>query len=155
MVVAGEDASLECQASGTPPPLVKWQKGDLDLGTVPFAEQDVYRGTLGIRGVQELDSGDYTCVASNIAGAASAVVILQVGAAPTFSESPVDITASVGDNITLPCIARGFPKPSLTWRHQDGRPIFGKSSGHVGTSQLPSGALQIQSACWWKSLSKE
>lgn len=27
MVVAGEDASLECQASGTPPPLVKWQKG--------------------------------------------------------------------------------------------------------------------------------
>lgn len=27
MVIAGEDASLECQASGTPPPLVKWQKG--------------------------------------------------------------------------------------------------------------------------------
>jgi len=27
MVVAGEDAILECRASGTPPPLVKWQKG--------------------------------------------------------------------------------------------------------------------------------
>ncbi|XP_001920501.5 hemicentin-1 [Danio rerio] len=145
MVVAGEDASLECQASGTPSPIVKWQKGDLDLGTAPFAEQDVHRGTLQIRGVQELDSGDYTCVASNIAGSSSAVVVLQVGAAPTFSESPVDITASVGDNITLPCIARGFPTPSLIWRRQDGRPIFGKSSGHVGTSQLPSGALQIQS----------
>ncbi|RXN18375.1 hemicentin-2 isoform X1 [Labeo rohita] len=145
MVIAGEDASLECQASGTPPPLVKWQKGDLDLGTVPFAEQDVHRGTLRIRGVQDLDSGDYTCVASNIAGSASAVVVLQVGAAPTFSESPADITASVGDNITLPCVARGFPTPSLTWRRQDGRPIFGKSSGHVGTSQLPTGALQIQS----------
>uniref|UniRef100_A0A8C1LEB7 Hemicentin 2 n=1 Tax=Cyprinus carpio TaxID=7962 RepID=A0A8C1LEB7_CYPCA len=145
MVIAGEDASLECQASGTPPPLVKWQKGDLDLGTVPFAEQNVHRGSLRIRGVQELDSGDYTCVASNIAGSASAVVILQVGAAPTFSESPVDIAAGVGDNITLPCIARGFPTPSLTWRRQDGRPIFGKSSGHVGTSQLSSGALQIQS----------
>ncbi|XP_073692711.1 hemicentin-1 [Garra rufa] len=145
MVIAGEDANLECQASGTPSPLVKWRKGDLDLGTVPFAEQDVHRGTLRIRGVQDLDSGDYTCVASNVAGSAAAVVILQVGAAPTFSESPVDITASVGDNITLPCVARGFPTPSLTWRRQDGRPIFGKSSGHVGTSQLPSGALQIQS----------
>uniref|UniRef100_A0A8C2G1N0 Ig-like domain-containing protein n=1 Tax=Cyprinus carpio TaxID=7962 RepID=A0A8C2G1N0_CYPCA len=77
-----------------------------------------------------------------------------VVAAPTFSESPVDITASVGDNITLPCIARGFPKPSLTWRHQDGRPIFGKSSGHVGTSQLPSGALQIQSEFLYLSLSR-
>ncbi len=31
MVVAGEDASLECQASGTPPPLVKWQKGKYKL----------------------------------------------------------------------------------------------------------------------------
>uniref|UniRef100_A0A8C1NCW2 Ig-like domain-containing protein n=1 Tax=Cyprinus carpio TaxID=7962 RepID=A0A8C1NCW2_CYPCA len=75
-------------------------------------------------------------------------------AAPTFSESPVDITASVGDNITLPCIARGFPTPSLTWRRQDGRPIFGKSSGHVGTSQLPSGALQIQSEFLYLSLSR-
>uniref|UniRef100_A0A8C1VD56 Ig-like domain-containing protein n=1 Tax=Cyprinus carpio TaxID=7962 RepID=A0A8C1VD56_CYPCA len=77
-----------------------------------------------------------------------------VVAAPTFSESPVDITASVGDNITLPCIARGFPKPSLTWRRQDGRPIFGKSSGHVCTSQLPSGALQIQSEFLYLSLSR-
>ncbi|XP_016112004.1 hemicentin-1 [Sinocyclocheilus grahami] len=155
------EVHISCSASGSPPPKVfwshgniflsnhyrgrDWETGDLDLGTVPFAEQNVHRGSLRIRGVQELDSGDYTCVASNIAGSASAVVILQVGAAPVFSESPVDITAGVGDNITLPCIARGFPTPSLTWRRQDGRPIFGKSSGHVGTSQLPSGALQIQS----------
>uniref|UniRef100_A0A8C1UL37 Hemicentin 2 n=1 Tax=Cyprinus carpio TaxID=7962 RepID=A0A8C1UL37_CYPCA len=130
----------------------RWR--DLDLGTVPFAEQNVHRGSLRIRGVQELDSGDYTCVASNIAGSASAVVILQVGAAPTFSESPVDIAAGVGDNITLPCIARGFPTPSLTWRRQDGRPIFGKSSGHVGTSQLSSGALQIQSEFVYLSLNR-
>jgi len=27
MVIAGEDAILECQASGTPLPLIKWQKG--------------------------------------------------------------------------------------------------------------------------------
>ncbi|TRY54403.1 hypothetical protein DNTS_023681 [Danionella cerebrum] len=145
MVLAGEDAILECGSTGTPPPLVQWKKGDLDLGSVPFAEQDVHNGTLRIRGVQELDSGDYTCVASNMAGSSSAVVVLQVGAAPTFSESPVDITVGVGDNVSLPCFAHGFPKPSLMWRRQDGRPIFAKSSGHVSTSQLPSGALQIQS----------
>ncbi|XP_051950032.1 hemicentin-1 [Xyrauchen texanus] len=145
MVVSGGDATLECHASGTPLPLVTWHKGDLDLGTVPFAELDVHRGTLQIRGVQELDAGEYTCVATNTAGSTSAVVTLQVGAAPGFSEFPDDILASVGDNITLPCIAHGFPTPSLTWRRQDGRPIFGKLSGHIGNSQLPSGALQIQS----------
>ncbi|XP_056628956.1 hemicentin-1 isoform X2 [Triplophysa dalaica] len=145
MVVASGDATLECHASGTPPPTVTWQKGDLDLGNMPFAEQDVHRGTLQIRGVQELDAGEYTCVATNAAGSTSAVVRLEVGAAPAFSVSPVDVTASVGDNITLSCIARGFPTPSLTWRRQDERPIFVKSSGHAGTSQLPSGALHIQS----------
>lgn len=75
-------------------------------------------------------------------------------AAPIFVESPVDITAAVGDDITLPCIVRGFPTPSLTWRRQDGRNIFGKSSGHVGTSQLPSGALQIQSEFLYLSLNR-
>ncbi|KAA0713884.1 Hemicentin-1 Fibulin-6 [Triplophysa tibetana] len=145
MIVAGGDATLECHASGTPPPTVTWQKGDLDLGNMPFVEQDVHHGTLQIRGVQELDAGEYTCVATNTAGSASAVVRLEVGAAPAFSLSPMDVTASVGDNITLSCIARGLPTPSLTWRRQDGRPIFVKSSGHSGTSQLPSGALHIQS----------
>lgn len=75
-------------------------------------------------------------------------------AAPMFVESPVDITAAVGDDITLPCIVRGFPTPSLTWRRQDGPNIFGKSSGHVGTSQLPSGALQIQSEFLYLSLNR-
>lgn len=53
--------------------------GDLQVGSVPFAEQDVHLGTLQIRGVQEKDAGEYSCVARNPAGTSSATVILEVG----------------------------------------------------------------------------
>lgn len=53
--------------------------GDLEVGSAPFAEQDVYRGTLQIRGVQEVDAGEYRCLASSPAGSSSGTVILEVG----------------------------------------------------------------------------
>ncbi|KAE8292434.1 Hemicentin-1 [Larimichthys crocea] len=65
LVSVGGDATLECQATGVPPPLVHWFKGELEVGSAPFVEQDVHRGTLHIRGVQEVDAGQYNCVASS------------------------------------------------------------------------------------------
>lgn len=49
------------------------------MGSAPFVEQDVDRGTLHIRGVQEVDGGQYSCVASSSAGTASGTVSLEVG----------------------------------------------------------------------------
>ncbi|KAM4616042.1 hemicentin-1 [Polymixia lowei] len=145
LVTVGGDASLQCQATGVPPPLVQWYKGDLEVGSAPFAEQDVYRGTLHIREVQEIDAGEYSCVASSSAGTSSGKVVLEVGAGPLFSEAPIDVTAKVGDNITLPCAARGFPLPAVTWRRQDGRQILTRTESHHRTMQLDDGHLLIQS----------
>uniref|UniRef100_A0A8C7SR72 Hemicentin-2 n=1 Tax=Oncorhynchus mykiss TaxID=8022 RepID=A0A8C7SR72_ONCMY len=145
MVAVGGDATLACQATGVPPPLVKWSKGDLQVGSVPFAEQDVHRGTLQIRGVQEKDAGEYSCVARNPAGTSSATVILEVGAAPLFSETPVDMMADVGENVTLPCVAHGFPLPKVTWRRDDGRPILTNVDSSGSHVQLEKGHLLIQS----------
>ncbi|XP_014015728.2 hemicentin-1 [Salmo salar] len=144
MVAVGGDATLECRATGVPLPLVKWSKGDLQVGSVPFAEQDVHHGTLQIRRVQEMDAGEYSCVASNPAGTSSATVILEVGAAPLFSETPVDMTVDVGENVTLPCVARGFPLPTVSWRLKDGRAIISKAYSSGGTVQLETGHLLIQ-----------
>ncbi|XP_036791689.1 hemicentin-1 [Oncorhynchus mykiss] len=144
MVAVGGDATLECRATGVPLPLVKWSKGDLQVGSVPFAEQDVHHGTLQIRGVQAMDAGEYSCVASNPAGTSSATVILEVGAAPLFSETPVDMTVDVGENVTLPCVARGFPLPTVTWRLKDGRAIISEAYSSGGTVQLETGHLLIQ-----------
>ncbi|XP_034025662.1 LOW QUALITY PROTEIN: hemicentin-1 [Thalassophryne amazonica] len=145
LVAVGGDATLECQATGIPPPLVQWYKGDLEVGSAPFVEQDVHRGILHIRGVQEIDSGQYTCVASSSAGSSSGSVNLEIGAGPLFSEAPGSVTANVGENITLPCAAQGFPPPSVTWYSQDGRQILPKTRSHSRIMQLENGHLEILS----------
>lgn len=147
--------------------------GELEVGSAPFVEQDVNRGTLHIRGVQEVDAGQYTCVASSPAGTSAGTVRLEVGGEPTlqfstwslffsqnihkgkftllltagplFSEAPVDMTANVGENITLHCVARGSPQPTVTWHRQDGRQILTRTDSHSRTVQLEDGHLLIQS----------
>ena len=144
----------------------------VEVGSAPFVEQDEDRGTLLIRGVQEVDGGQYSCVASSSAGTASGTVSLDVGgetahhcvlsklscqsnshtkkctllstAEPLFSEAPVDVTANIGENVTLPCTARGFPQPTLTWHREGGREIFTRTDSHSKTTQLENGHLLIQ-----------
>lgn len=136
-------------------------------------EQDVHRGTLRIRGVQEVDGGQYSCVASSPAGTTAATVTLEVGgrttqspnrscrprkrtqwklrsalafstAGPLFAEAPVDVMANIGENVTLPCTARGSPQPAVTWRRQDGGHILSRTDSHGRITQLASGHLLIQ-----------
>lgn len=61
--------------------------GELEVGSAPFVEQDVHRGTLKIRGVQEVDAGQYNCVASSSAGTFTGTVSLEVGGKTTLHYS--------------------------------------------------------------------
>ncbi|XP_041098662.1 hemicentin-1 isoform X2 [Polyodon spathula] len=144
LVAAGEEVILECKATGVPPPLVTWYKGDLLVGTLPLVEEDARRGILRIGGVQEKDAGEYSCVASSQAGTSSAMVVLDVGAPPEFSETPADVTAELGQNVTLACSARGYPSPRVTWQRQDGQPLFVKPDSLSNVFQLETGALLIE-----------
>lgn len=144
--------------------------GELEVGSTPFAGQDVHHGTLHIRGVQKVDAGRYTCVASSPAGTATGTVSLKVGGecelqrahteptppsdcaqsrislalteAPLFSEAPADLMAQIGENVTLRCSARGSPQPTVTWHRHDGRQIL--TGSHSRTAQLENGHLLIQ-----------
>lgn len=53
--------------------------GDLQLRASPFLIIDPHRGLLKIQETQDLDAGDYTCVATNDAGRASGRITLDVG----------------------------------------------------------------------------
>ncbi|XP_038637840.1 LOW QUALITY PROTEIN: hemicentin-1-like [Scyliorhinus canicula] len=145
LAVVTEGALLECRTAGVPQPEVKWYKGDLELTLVPFAEVDPVDGTLEIKEVQEMDAGEYTCVANNEAGTSSATVMLDVGSAPRFSETPSNVSVTIGQNVTLPCSAVGDPAPQVTWQRTDGQHIFAKADSMSFMSQLKTGSLFIES----------
>ncbi|CAM9592142.1 unnamed protein product [Lampetra fluviatilis] len=147
LIANGDTSVLECQATGVPEPVVQWYKGDLELKSMPFLEIDTRHGTLTIQGTQELDAGDYTCEATNEAGDARATVSLDVGSGPVFSQAPSDTTVEIGLNVTLPCLAFGYPEPRVTWQRADGRSLTSRDPRAPGaTSQLQDGSLYIAGA---------
>ncbi|XP_029819877.1 hemicentin-1, partial [Manacus vitellinus] len=141
LVGLGDTTIMECKTTGIPAPQVKWFKGDLELRASAFLIIDPPRGLLRIQETQELDAGDYTCVASNAAGRASGKITLDVGSPPVFTQEPSDESADLGSNLTLPCYVQGYPEPRVSWRRLDGAPLFSRPFTTSATSQLRTGAL--------------
>lgn len=80
-VLVGESVTLECSATGHPPPRITWTKGD----RTPLPEDPrvsiTPSGGLYIQNVLQDDSGEYTCFASNGVDSihAAALIIVQGG----------------------------------------------------------------------------
>ncbi|XP_035878268.1 hemicentin-2 [Phyllostomus discolor] len=112
---AGDEVTLDCEAQGSPPPLVTWTK---DFRAVP-AVTDRYRllpsGSLRVAQAQAGDSGLYECRASNPAGAASQRYVLGVRVPPQVQPGPRVLRALAGEALDLNCVAEGTPPPRLTW----------------------------------------
>ncbi|XP_044123231.1 hemicentin-1 isoform X1 [Neovison vison] len=134
---------MECKTSGIPPPQVKWFKGDLELRPSTFLIIDPLLGLLKIQETQDLDAGDYTCVAVNDAGRAAGKITLDVGSPPVFIQEPADVSVEIGSNVTLPCYVQGYPEPKIKWQRSDNMPIFSRPFSVSSISQLRTGALFI------------
>ncbi|TRZ22552.1 hypothetical protein HGM15179_004536 [Zosterops borbonicus] len=141
LVGLGDTTVMECKTTGIPPPQVKWFKGDLELRASAFLIIDIHRGLLRIQETQDLDAGDYTCVATNEAGRAAGKITLDVGSPPVFTQEPSDESADLGSNVTLLCYVQGYPEPRVTWRRLDGAPLFSRPLALSSSSQLRTGAL--------------
>ncbi|XP_071607415.1 hemicentin-1 isoform X1 [Heliangelus exortis] len=143
LVALGDTTTMECKPTGTPHPQVKWFKGDLELRESAFLIIDPHRGLLKIQETQDLDAGDYTCVATNDAGRASGKITLDVGSPPIFTQEPSDESADIGSNLTLQCYVQGYPEPRVKWRRLNGASLFSRPFAVSSISQLRSGALSI------------
>ncbi|KAM6165457.1 hemicentin-1 [Erethizon dorsatum] len=143
LVATGDTTVMECKTSGVPPPQVKWFKGDLELRPSTFLIINPLLGLLKIQETQDLDAGDYTCVAMNDAGRATGEITLDVGSPPVFIQEPVDVSVEIGLNVTLPCYVQGYPEPKIKWRRSDNMPIFSRPFSVSSISQLRTGALFI------------
>uniref|UniRef100_A0A8C7MZR3 Hemicentin-1 n=1 Tax=Oncorhynchus kisutch TaxID=8019 RepID=A0A8C7MZR3_ONCKI len=144
LIGLGETTILACSASGIPQPEIRWFKGDLLLRPSSYMDIDPLGGTLTIKETQDVDAGDYTCVAANPSGTSSpGKITLDVGSAPQFTREPSDVAADIGSNVTLPCHVQGYPEPQITWRREDNAPIFTRRPTHSTITQKTGGDLQI------------
>ncbi|XP_045905935.1 hemicentin-1 [Micropterus dolomieu] len=142
LIGIGETTVMTCSASGTPQPEIWWYKGDIQLHSSSLLDVDNLGGTLTIKEIQDVDAGDYTCVAVNAAGTSSGKISLDVGAAPKFTREPSDVAVDIGSNVTLPCLAQGYPEPQVTWRREDGLPLSNRPPTH-GTITQSRGGLHF------------
>ncbi|XP_067157638.1 immunoglobulin superfamily member 10 [Apteryx mantelli] len=126
---SGEPVAVTCKAEGRPAPTFSWilanktyvsgsSTGNKRVSVQPD-------GTLIIREATVYDRGLYTCVANNPAGTDTLVVKLQVIAAPPviLEERRQHIEGIMGENLKLPCTAKGNPHPSIHWVLFDGTAV--------------------------------
>ncbi|XP_022252784.1 Down syndrome cell adhesion molecule-like protein Dscam2 [Limulus polyphemus] len=120
----GMKLSAVCSvAAGDPPINVSWLKDGAPLVatndiTIKTLSEDSMLLAIDKVGLQH--SGDYTCVASNDAGAVNLTRPLSVHVPPSWRIEPKDASVIVGHSITLDCQADGFPPPRVRWEKAKG-----------------------------------
>lgn len=72
-------------------------------------------GSLQISSVEDGDSGDYQCRASNSVDSLDASATLNVHIPPKFVQAPEDKVANEKDELELPCFIHGKPNPTIQW----------------------------------------
>ncbi|ROL43461.1 Hemicentin-1, partial [Anabarilius grahami] len=148
--IEGTPISLPCRAYGVPKPDITWSKRGklLDLtGSVFSLGED---GSLHIVSPSGEESGEFVCTATNAAGYSSRKVQLTVYVKPrpsivggveiqNNSDKLLEMSVTVGDDVTLPCEVESIPPPIITWA-KDKQLISPFSPRHI---QLPSGSMRI------------
>ncbi|XP_055305243.1 opioid-binding protein/cell adhesion molecule isoform X1 [Sitodiplosis mosellana] len=101
--------------------------------------------TLVIRNVRMEDRGQYMCQV-NTDPMKMQTAFLEVVIPPdiVYEETSGDMMVPEGSSAKLVCKARGFPKPKITWRREDGREIIARNGPH-GKSK----ALSVEGEMLW------
>ena len=74
----GESIIIHCRASGFPPPQISWQKDYQDIPRNSLAMRVLSDGSLVINSTRVGDTGQYACLANNVAGFQTRQVTLKV-----------------------------------------------------------------------------
>ena len=134
-VAAGASVTLSSGASGTPTPTLQWRRNGANVAGAT-------NPALTLANVQPADAGDYTLVATNVAGtatssAATLAVTTSGNIAPAITLQPVSRTVVPGSSVTFSSAASGTPTPTLQWRRNGGN-ISGATSAALTLASAQS-----------------
>lgn len=120
MLREGMRAAISCQIlEGDLPVSFKWERNGkqiLGTGNEVIRRLDEYSTSLVIEKISADYSGNYTCIASNIAGIEKFTVPLTVNVPPKWLMEPKDTSVQANQDVTLNCQADGYPVPTITWK---------------------------------------
>ncbi|XP_017715767.1 PREDICTED: peroxidasin homolog [Rhinopithecus bieti] len=114
-VLVGESVTLECSATGHPPPRISWTRGDRTPLPVDPRVNITPSGGLYIQNVVQEDSGEYACSATNSIDSVHATAFIIVQALPQFTVTPQDRVVIEGQTVDFQCEAKGNPPPVIAW----------------------------------------
>ncbi|XP_037517448.1 roundabout homolog 1 [Rhipicephalus sanguineus] len=128
-VAAGESATLDCvPPRGHPEPTVTWFKDGAQVQPGTGRVRLLAQGALLIADVRLSDQGRYVCRAANMLGTRdSPPALLSVHTKPYFVRVPEDVTTLAEESVAFECKVNGDPKPTVTWRRQDGKMPIGRA----------------------------
>ncbi|XP_077336941.1 matrix-remodeling-associated protein 5 [Lithobates pipiens] len=152
LIYLGDTIILDCNATGIPTPHISWILPDRRIvRTVSTAESHIMllpNGSLSIKEVTFPDRGSYKCVASNVAGADSLTVKLQVSPLPPIiqQEKVENISLPQSHSIFIHCSAKGAPPPTIRWMLSDGTQVRPSQFANGNIFVFPNGTLYIRNS---------
>ncbi|XP_062536788.1 lachesin-like isoform X2 [Armigeres subalbatus] len=142
-VAKGRDATFTCVVNNLGGYRVAWIKADAKAilaihehvitnnGRLSVTHNDYNTWTLVIRNVKMEDRGVYMCQV-NTDPMKMQTAFLEVVIPPdiVYEETSGDMMVPEGGSAKLVCKARGYPKPKIIWRREDGREIIARNGTH-------------------------
>ncbi|XP_017672279.1 PREDICTED: neogenin isoform X8 [Lepidothrix coronata] len=146
-VPRGGSAVLSCDANADLAPFVRWEQ---DRQPVPLDERvlQLPSGALVISNASDSDRGLYRCLLEGSAGPKysdeAELTVLPEPEEPqplTFLRQPSTLSRLSGQSALFPCVATGFPTPSIRWTRNE-EELLTEGSGRF--QLLAGGSLEIR-----------
>ncbi|XP_034934041.1 lachesin-like isoform X2 [Chelonus insularis] len=124
VVKEGENATLECKATGHPQPKIFWRK---EKGSILKRDRDNFEHVKELVGerlefikVDRKQMGAYFCIAINdVPPGISKRVYLRVHFAPSVKVNNELLSTPLGTNIKLTCDIEAYPRTINLWKRND------------------------------------
>uniref|UniRef100_A0A3B3BIE7 Hemicentin 1 n=1 Tax=Oryzias melastigma TaxID=30732 RepID=A0A3B3BIE7_ORYME len=144
-VLVGKSATLECESNAVPPPNILWYKNGRVLTESANLQTLADGQILKIKSSEVSDTGQYVCIATNVAGQVDKNFHLNIHPPRIDGPARESLVEIISNSVSFACDASGIPPPSLSWL-KNGHPINSESlEMHIssGGSKLQIARLQL------------